>query len=224
MSSASSRTKEIVNLALLCAMAYVVMVFGRIPVISTPFPLKFDPKDIVIIIGGLIYGPIASFMVSLVVSFLEMITVSETGWYGFIMNVISTCSFVCPAAYIYKKSQSLKGAILGLVCGGLLVVPVMLLWNYLIVPIYLRMPRAAVVPFLLPVFLPFNLLKVGINSTVTMLIYKPIVRALRKANLIPQSTSAHSTQGNKKPVAVWLVSACILATCAFFVLALNGLV
>ena len=41
--------------------------------------LKYEPKDIIIACAGLIYGPLSSLAVSLVVSFAEMITVSDTG-------------------------------------------------------------------------------------------------------------------------------------------------
>jgi len=39
---------------MLCALAYVVVVVGRIPIILF---LKYDPKDVIIAIGGLIFGP-----------------------------------------------------------------------------------------------------------------------------------------------------------------------
>ena len=62
-------------------------------------------------------------------------------------------------------------------------VSMMLLWNYLIAPIYMGYPRAAVAKLLLPVFLPFNLLKGGLNASVTMLLYKPVVTILRRSYL-----------------------------------------
>ena len=43
----------------------------------------------------------------------------------------------------------------------------MLLWNYLITPIYQKMPREAIVDLLLPLFLPFNAVKGGMNLAVT---------------------------------------------------------
>ena len=208
---------QMVNLALLSAIAYVVMVFGRIPVVLF---LKYDPKDVIIVIAGLIYGPFSSFMVSLVVSFVEMVTVSDTGWIGFAMNLLSTCCFACPAAYLYKKKQSLVGAIIGLVIGGLLTVAVMLLWNYLLTPIFMNMDRAIIVPMLWSAFLPFNLLKVTLNAALTMLIYKPVVGALRKANLIPPSTAALPKA--KRNLGVILVSACVLLTCILYLMASNG--
>ena len=71
--------------AMLCALAYIVMAIGRVPVVLF---LSYDPKDVIITLGGLIWGPMMSFVVSLIVSFIEMITVSDTSWIGFIMNVI----------------------------------------------------------------------------------------------------------------------------------------
>jgi riboflavin transporter FmnP len=60
-------------------------------------------------------------------------------------------------------------------------VPVMLLWNYFIAPIYMGYPREAVVELLIPVFLPFNLIKGGLNAAVTLLLYKPVLTAWRAA-------------------------------------------
>ena len=51
-------------------------------------------------------------------------------------------------------------------------------------------PRDAVADMLLPVFLPFNLLKGGLNAAFTMMLYKPVVSALRAARLVPESDLA----------------------------------
>lgn len=159
-----SKTKKITTTAMLCAVAYVVVVVGRIPVVLF---LKYDPKDIIITLGGLIWGPMTSFIVSVIVSLIEMVTISENGVLGCIMNIISTCSFACTASVIYKKKRTLSGAVAGLVAGSLMMVLVMLLWNYLITPIYMGYPREAVAELLVPAFLPFNLLKAGLNAGFT---------------------------------------------------------
>ena len=98
---------------------------------------------------------------------------------------------------------------------------VMLLWNYLFTPIYLGYPREAVAEMLLPVFLPFNLLKGGLNMAITLLIYKPIVTGLRKAGLIELSDQK-AEKG--KRTGIILISLFLLATCIFFVLVLKGIV
>lgn len=101
----NNNTKEITTTAMLAAIACVVVVVGRIPVVLF---LKYDPKDIIITLGGLIWGPLTSFTVSVIVSLIEMVTISENGILGCIMNIVSSCFFACTAA-IYKKKRTLKG-------------------------------------------------------------------------------------------------------------------
>ena len=209
-------TKTLTMLALLAALAYVVMFLSKqIPVNVLGF-LNFDLKDVIICITGFLFGPLAAAGVSLVVSFIEMITISSTGPWGLLMNVLSTCAFACTAAWFYQRKRTLKNAILGLVIGVLLMTALMLLWNYLITPIYMKMPRAAVAGLLIPTFLPFNLIKGGINATLTVLLYKPVVTALRKARLVPPSSG--SGQAGKKKIGVIIVAAVLLVT--FILLAL----
>jgi len=212
----NSKTRKITTVGMLCALAYVVVVVGRIPLVLF---LKYDPKDVIIAIGGLIFGPLTSFLVSLIVSFVEMITISDNGVIGFIMNIVSSCSFACTAAFIYKKRRKLSGAIIGLLCGWGTMIIVMMLWNYLIAPIYMGYPREAVVKLLLPAFLPFNLIKGGLNAAITMLLYKPIVTALRRSHLIDADPTVKKTQVN---IGVVLVTLLIVATCVLWILSLNG--
>ena len=232
----NSRTKNMTTMAMLAALAFLVMLVGRIPMVAAAPFLKYDPKDVIIIIGGFIFGPFAAFMISLVVSIIEMLTVSETGPIGAIMNLLSTCSFACLASVIYKKKHSIKGAVIGLVSGIALMVVVMLAWNYLLTPIYMGYPREAVAAMLLPVFLPFNLIKGGLNAGITLLIYKPVVMTLRKAGLAPKSTAAASTgnadaagangqkQAKKLGAIVTLTAILLLSTCVLFALVLAGII
>ena len=212
-----SKTKKITTTAMLCAVAYVVVVVGRIPVVLF---LKYDPKDIIITLGGLIWGPMTSFIVSVIVSLIEMVTISENGVLGCIMNIISTCSFACTASVIYKKKRTLSGAVAGLVTGSLMMVLVMLLWNYLITPIYMGYPREAVAELLIPAFLPFNLLKAGLNAGFTFLLYKPVTTALRKAGYISDSQNVQS----RKPIGLWLFSGILVITCILLILSFNGII
>ena len=143
-------TKELTMLALLAALAYVVMFLSKqIPVNVLGF-LNFDLKDVIVCITGFLFGPLGALAVSVVVSFVEMITISSTGIWGFIMNVLSTCALACTAAWFYQRKRTMRNAIIGLVIGVLLMTAVMILWNYLITPIYMKMPRAAVAKLLVP--------------------------------------------------------------------------
>lgn len=97
----NDKTRKLTTVAMLCAIAYVVMVVGRVPIVLF---LKYDPKDVIITLGGLIWGPLIALWVSVIVSVIEMLSVSETGVLGCLMNIISTCSFACTASFIYKKN------------------------------------------------------------------------------------------------------------------------
>ncbi len=170
------KAKELSTVGMLCAIAYAAVAVGRIPLILF---LKYDPKDVVIAVGGLLFGPLTSFSVALIVSLIEMFTISENGVLGFIMNVISSSLFVCTAALVHKKKRGMSGAVTGLVCGWGCMVCGMLLWNYLITPIYMGCPRAEVAKLLLPAFLPFNLIKGGLNAAFTMLFYRPVMATFK---------------------------------------------
>ncbi|MCI9645080.1 MAG: ECF transporter S component [Oscillibacter sp.] len=177
-------TKKLTTIGMLCALAYAAAALGRVPLVLF---LKYDPKDIVIAISGLALGPSAACFTALAVSSAEMLTVSGTGVLGFFMNVISSCSFACTAAFIYKKRRTFPGAAAGLLCGWFCMVPVMLLWNYLITPIYMDLPREAVAELLVPAFLPFNLIKGGLNAGAALILYKPVATALSRAHLMETS-------------------------------------
>lgn len=175
-----NRTKTITAIGMLCALAYAAAAVGRVPLVLF---LKYDPKDVVIAAGGFLFGPPASLAIALIVSLAELFSISETGLWGFIMNVISSCSFACTASLLYRKRRMASGAAAGLLCGWGCMVLAMLFWNYLIAPIYMGCPRQVVAEMLLPVFLPFNLIKGGLNAAVTMLLYKPLTAAQGRSRL-----------------------------------------
>lgn len=213
----TQKTRKLTTVGMLCALAFIVMTIGRIPVVMF---LKYDPKDVIIAIGGFIYGPFTAFLISLIVGFIEMITVSDTGIIGFIMNVLGSAAFASTAAYIYKKQHTLKGAVLGLITGCVAMTAIMILWNYLITPLYMNVERAQVAGMLVPVFLPFNLVKSVLNAGITMLLYKPVVNALRKTGLIELGGDGEKKKGLS--VGIMLISALVIATCVLFILVLSG--
>ena len=219
----SERIRKFVTLAVLSAMAWVVMVLIKIPVFpAVPF-LNYEPKDVIIAIGGFLYGPLSATAMSVVVALVEMVTVSTTGIYGAIMNILSSCTFACTAALIYKKWRKLPGAATGLAGGIIITVPIMLLWNYLIVPIYMGAPREYVATMLVPYFLPFNLLKYGLSAAITMLLYKPVRLALSKSNLLP-AAKVKGTNTTKLNIGVIIISAFIIITCALLILSWQGVI
>lgn len=206
--------KKMVLLAMLSAVAYMIVSLVRVPVVLF---LSYEPKDVIITIGGFLLGPMASFAVSLVVSLLEMVTISQTGPIGGLMNLISTCTFACTAAFVYKRRHTLAGAVLGLVAGSVTMVASMLLWNWLVTPLYMGVSRQAVEAMLIPAFLPFNLLKAGLNSAFVLILYKPLVGALRRTGLIPEKKGGSSVKAG-----TYLLGFGLLATCILLLLVFRG--
>lgn len=183
----NSKAKKVSLIGMLSAVSYVVVFICHnigLRIIPSVGFLTYDAKDVIIAMGGFMFGPLASLAISVIVSFIEMFTISSTGFIGLAMNIISSCAFACTAAYIYKRKRTIKNAIIGLISGVLVATAAMLLWNYLITPIYMGISRDVVAGMLIPAFLPFNLIKYSINAILTMVIYKPIVRGLRRAHIL----------------------------------------
>ncbi len=214
------KTKKIAMLGVLAALAYLSVVLINIPVVSVDF-LKYEPKDVIIALGGFMFGPVSAALLSVVVSLVEMVTISSTGPIGCVMNILSTWGFACVAAMVYKRVHTLKGAVVGLAAGCVATTALMLLWNYLIAPLHMGLTREAVAAMLVPVFLPYNLLKCSANAALTMLVYKPVVNALRRAHLI--ESYENGTTGTRN-IGIILVSLLVLATCVLCVLVLRGVI
>ena len=172
------RLKDIVFLAMLSALAFVSALVIKIPLMpSAPF-LKFDIKDAIIVIGGFLYGTFAGLLVSVITTLLQFFLISEDGIIGFMMNLISTASFVCIVSSIYRLTRTRKGLVIGVISGGLVMAAVMVMWNYIVTPAYMGISRETIKPMLWSIFLPFNLLKGGINAVIILLYFKPLMSAL----------------------------------------------
>lgn len=204
------RTKQLTLMAMLAAMAYVAMLITR-PLPKVSGFLSYDLKDVVVAIAGFQLGAIPALTITLVVSLIEMVTVSTTGPIGLLMNLLSTAAFALPPALMYRRDHSLKGAAIGLCMGVVLMTAMMLAWNYIVTPMYMGVPRNVVAGMLLPTFLPFNLVKGGLNAGITMLLYKPLSSALKRAGLTPSGDSdSHPRHFN---LTVTLISVLVVVTC-----------
>ena len=177
--------KKLCTIGILSALAIVLnMVFAFLGIrLSSVSFLTYDPADIINVIVGFIFGPIYSFVMSIVTSFIEL-TYHPGSITDAFMNIVSTCTYSCTAAYIYKKVHSKKGAIIGLLSGCLACTSSMIIWNIILTPIFMGWERQAVIDLILPGFLPFNLIKCGINSAIVIMIYKPVITIFRNTSLV----------------------------------------
>lgn len=212
------KVKKITTIGILCALAMIVNMFAFMPLVPTVTWLTYDPKDIIIVIGGFIYGPMTAFLMSGICSVLEIMFKGGT-ILDILMNMISTCSFACVAAAIYKHQHTKKGAMLGLLAGVILTVINMAIWNYIVTPIYYGMPREAVVALMLPGIIPFNLLKAGLNAGITLFLYKSIVTILRQTHFVEESH-----QSSQKNMSLALIGLFITVSMVCIILAIQNII
>ena len=156
--------KRISRLAMLTALSVVLVALIQFPIFPAAPYLKYDPADIPILIAAFLYGPWYGVAVTAVVSFIQAFLMGGDGIVGAVMHIFATGAFCLVAGYIYKAHRTLKGAVVGLICGTVTMALVMAGCNLVLTPIYTGMPRAEVAKLLVPVIIPFNLLKAGINS------------------------------------------------------------
>ena len=208
MNEKSWRLRKLTVMAMLVALSFVSVALVRIPVVLF---LNYEPKDVFLTVGSFIFGPVAGIGMAVVVALLELVTISTTGVIGLIMNIVSSGLFVGVSSLIYHKKRTLLGAVIGLACGVLCMTAGMVLWNYLITPLYMDVPRDVVAGMLLTTFAPFNLLKGAINATLTMVLYKGVTSALRSARLLPPaSSSGQKSSFPVLPVALFVLTSLVL--------------
>lgn len=174
-------TIKLAKMAMMVAISCVLVLLIRIPYPPAPF-LQYDPADVPIFITTFAFGPVAGLIVTLIVSLIQAFALGGSGVYGFIMHMVATGSFVIIAGMLYRHKKSKKEAVIGLVAGILAMTAVMCAANLIVTPIFLGIPRDAVMAMLVPIIIPFNLLKGGINALITFLLYKRISGFLHKEN------------------------------------------
>ena len=180
--SSAVKVKKLCMAGLFCALAIATTYIMHIKVMF----LTFDAKDAVITIAGLLFGPIYSISISLVVSLIEFISIGDAGFWGFLMDFLSTALFSTVCALIYKFKKNIKGAVIGLVSAVFAMTAFMLLFNLFIVPIYTPSFTTAAVAKMVPtLFLPFNLTKALLNAAIVLILYKPASTAMKAARVLP---------------------------------------
>lgn len=176
----NSRLNKMVKIAVLSALAIVLMLLLRFPLIPSAPYMEYDPADIPVLIGGFMFGPISGLIITLIVSFIQAVSVSaSSGWIGFVMHVIATGTYVLVSSFIYKKIHTYKGAIISLIVGTISMTVVMIPANLVFTPMF-GVPVETVKAGITVTVIPFNFLKAVINSIITLLVYKPLSRILKE--------------------------------------------
>lgn len=169
-----TRTVRLAKMGMLVAIAVVLVYLIHFPIIPVlPF-MEYDPADVPIMIGTFAFGPLAGLVLTGVAGIVQGVTVSaSSGVYGIIMHIVATGTYVLVAGTIYNKNKSKKNAIVALVAASLAVVIIMVPANYFITSAFMGVSKDVIMQ-LMPFIMLFNLIKMGINSIITFLLYKRI--------------------------------------------------
>lgn len=119
----SEKTRTMVEIAMLSAIAVVLMLFEfPLPFIAPPF-YELDFSEVPVLIGAFALGPWAGVIIEAIKILLNLvINGTITAFVGEIGNFIIGVAFVLPAALIYKHKKSKKTAMIGLATGGIIMI------------------------------------------------------------------------------------------------------
>lgn len=164
-------TKQLVTMALLCAIS-VLLSFVEFPLLPGVTWLKYDASAMPAMVCGFAYGPAGGLAVGIVGAILHGLLMADFA--GAIMNILVLIGFVAPAAFIYERLHTFRGALLGLALGIVGAILMAVVGNLIVTPGWLGVPLDAVVAMIMPVLIPFNLAKAALNAVLTLIVYKAI--------------------------------------------------
>lgn len=189
--------REMTFIALMGALSTILLMF-RFPLPFMPPFLSFDLAGVMEMIGGFMFGPLAALLIIILKILLQLVIQgTHSVGTGELQNLILSCSYVMPALFIYSRKKTKKNAVIGMAAGTIGVSVVAIFSNlYLIIPFYAKLfgmsiddivaMCSAVNPamkdtmsmMLLGIF-PFNIIKYGVSSVVTFVLYKKLSRAIK---------------------------------------------
>ena len=220
----SANTKKLILAALFSALAYAATLLTAW--IRVAGFLTFDAKDTLVTIAGLILGPVYAIIISFIVSLIEIIFLPETGFWGFLMNFLSTAAFSAVCALIYRYKKNIKGACIGLFAAVFSMTAMMVLLNLVVTPIYTGMPTATIAAMIPTLFLPFNFTKAVLNAALVLILYKPISRALKATKMLEARTQQGAVDKKRQlatNITVFVIGLVLVAaSIAVFIFVLGG--
>lgn len=182
---------KMVQTAMLVAISivslYVIPLWSIFP--SSPF-LQYDMADVPVLIGTLLFGPGTGLLILGLVSVIQGLTISAaSGWVGIVMHFCASGALVLVVGIFYKKKKTFFSLIAGLVLGSLSMAALMVPLNLFFTVRFFGVPYEAVKDMLIPVIIPFNLIKAGLNSTIVAAVFFPVKNILDRMNLLQKDTT-----------------------------------
>lgn len=170
-------TRKVVTLALFTALC-IILSFVEIALFPAAPYLKYDPSAVVAVFAAFSYGPASGLLVGAVSAVVHGLFMGDP--WGSLMTVIVLVCLIVPAGLVYRAKPTRAGALAGLVVGAVLSIAGAVLGNLLITPIYTGTSVEAVAALVVPVLLPFNVIKAAVNVVLAFLLYEPVEKLVAK--------------------------------------------
>ncbi len=188
MVTENKKTLQLVQKAMLTALAVVLMLVVRFPLLPTAKFLEYDMGDVPVIIATLMFGIPTGVVMLAAEALVQSLTVSAaSSWEGFVMHFISSSLFLIITYVFYsagRKKEKIKFFLIaGLTVSAAAMAALMIPLNLIFTPMYLGVPVQSVKEMLLPVIVPFNLIKGAINAAAVTIIFLPLNKILKKTHL-----------------------------------------
>ncbi|MBE5780343.1 MAG: ECF transporter S component [Clostridiales bacterium] len=184
----------LVNTALLSAISVLLMLV-EFPLPMFPPWLKFGFSDVPSIIGGFAFGPGGAIAINVIKNLMNIVLKGPSfGGVGELANLLMGCAVALTATMIYRKKRTVKGAAVGLAAGVLAGTVAGVIANiYMLVPaagigegtlagVMTALCSAVGITGLSPMMsyaligvVPFNIIKMGAEAIVVLLIYRRVV-------------------------------------------------
>lgn len=191
-------TRKIAQIGILAAIATLVMLL-EFPLFFAPSFYELDFSEVIVLLSAFSMGPVAGIVTEGVKILLNLaLNGTDTAGIGEIANFLIGCSFIVPAAIIYKKNKTRKNAIIGMIVGTILMTIIGSVVNlYILIPAYAfayKIPVDTIISMATQVnpaiqsleqlvlfaTVPFNLLKGTLTSVITFLMYKKVSKVLHR--------------------------------------------
>ncbi len=170
------QTRILVHSAMWVALSVVLIMLVQIPLFAAAPWMKYDMADVPVIIASLYLGPVSGLLILAAVSLIQAMYFGGDGIVGFLMHFLASGSLVFLTAFIYRKKQSLGGLICGLFLGAVAMVAMMIPMNFIFTVHFFGVPQEMVKEMMIPVIIPFNAIKAGLNAVISFAVYQTLIK------------------------------------------------
>ena len=176
----NKKLRNTLYLTILAVISFILMYLLEVPLIpSAPF-LKYDLSEVVAILAGFIFGPLAGSVVVMIKSVLFFLSGKNTsGWVGLLASALAGLSMVLGTTLLYRFKKNNISLFVGVILGTAALVVVMSFFNYFFLLGWYGIPADQYGAMMVPIVL-FNLIKGLLSSVISVAVYRLIKTRIEK--------------------------------------------